>query len=143
MNHKRYTLCSAAAALVLAALMSLPHTAYGQSRPKRTDVGAPATAFLWVGNSFFYYNNSMHNHVGNLARAADQVFVSSPALLEPKRKQNPHTEYSPHGVDVALFQRALDPDLPVAEGARHLRRPCEAWREAATFFSPTGRRSVS
>jgi hypothetical protein len=24
---------------------------------------------LWVGNSFFYYNNSMHNHFGQLARA--------------------------------------------------------------------------
>jgi glycosyltransferase involved in cell wall biosynthesis len=69
-----------------------------------------------------------------LARAADQVFVSSPALLEPKRRLNPHTAYSPHGVDVALFQRAVDPSLPVAEGAADLRHPVigffglmEAW----------------
>ncbi len=27
--------------------------------------GAPKSV-LWVGNSFFYYNNSMHGHVGNL-----------------------------------------------------------------------------
>jgi hypothetical protein len=27
-------------------------------------------ALLWVGNSFFYYNNSMHGHVGNLLSAA-------------------------------------------------------------------------
>jgi hypothetical protein len=27
-------------------------------------------AMLWVGNSFFYYNNSMHGHVGNLLSAA-------------------------------------------------------------------------
>jgi hypothetical protein len=27
-------------------------------------------SLLWVGNSFFYYNNSMHGHVGQLLRAA-------------------------------------------------------------------------
>ncbi len=27
---------------------------------------------LWVGNSFFYYNNSMHGHVGRLLTAAGQ-----------------------------------------------------------------------
>ena len=26
---------------------------------------------LWVGNSFFYYNNSMHGHYNDLAKAAD------------------------------------------------------------------------
>jgi hypothetical protein len=34
---------------------------------------APATeikSLLWVGNSFFYYNNSMHGHVGQLLGAA-------------------------------------------------------------------------
>jgi len=39
------------------------------SRPAAT-VGPPKTA-LWVGNSFFYYNNSMHNEVGRLLRAAN------------------------------------------------------------------------
>jgi hypothetical protein len=29
----------------------------------------PPQSLLWVGNSFFYYNNSMHGHVGNLLRA--------------------------------------------------------------------------
>jgi len=53
--------------LLLAFAVDLP----AQSRPKRSDVGGQATSFLWVGNSFFYYNNSMHGHVGNLARAAD------------------------------------------------------------------------
>jgi hypothetical protein len=32
--------------------------------------GPPKTA-LWVGNSFFYYNNSMHGHVGSLLSAAN------------------------------------------------------------------------
>jgi len=55
--------------LVLAACVSV--TASAQTRPKRTDVGAAPTGILWVGNSFFYYNNSMHNHVSSLVRAAD------------------------------------------------------------------------
>ena len=34
-------------------------------RPKLTDAGvADPSSALWIGNSFFYYNNSMHNHVG-------------------------------------------------------------------------------
>jgi hypothetical protein len=43
-----------------------------QTRPKRTQLdGDPPRSIMWVGNSFFYYNNSMHNHFGGLARAAD------------------------------------------------------------------------
>lgn len=70
----------------------------------------------------------------DLARRAGQVFVSSPALLDGKRKLNPTSKYSPHGVDVALFERACDPQLEVAEGARSLGHPVvgffgaiEAW----------------
>jgi hypothetical protein len=57
----------------LAALLCLFVTGavQAQTLPKRTEVGGEARSFLWVGNSFFYYNNSMHGHVGNLARAAD------------------------------------------------------------------------
>jgi hypothetical protein len=46
--------------------------ALAQTKPKLTDVGieSPKTS-LYVGNSFFYYNNSMHGHVGAMARAAD------------------------------------------------------------------------
>lgn len=69
-----------------------------------------------------------------LARQADHVFVSSLALLEPKQALNPHTAYSPHGVDVELFQQALNPALPLADGVKHLRHPIigffgllEAW----------------
>jgi hypothetical protein len=43
-----------------------------QTKPQRTDVGAEAPrSFLWVGNSFFYYNNSMHGHFNALATAAE------------------------------------------------------------------------
>ncbi len=37
---------------------------------KRTDPGKPPAGLLWVGNSFFYYNNSMHGHFGRLAASA-------------------------------------------------------------------------
>src|SRR5437868_10545462 len=60
-------------ALSLAAwLIAGTTAALAQTKPQRNDVGGDAPrSFLWVGNSFFYYNNSMHNHVGALARAAD------------------------------------------------------------------------
>ena len=66
-SHKQWS-----AVLVLLLVTALSSDLLAQTKPKRSDVGGePASAFLWVGNSFFYYNNSMHNHVGNLARAAD------------------------------------------------------------------------
>ena len=53
-------------------LLSLSLAAVAQTKPKRTDSGAePPQSILWVGNSFFYYNNSMHNHVTRLIGAAD------------------------------------------------------------------------
>jgi len=58
-------------ALAVVVCMVVTGAAQAQTLPKRTEVGGEARSFLWVGNSFFYYNNSMHGHVGNLARAAD------------------------------------------------------------------------
>jgi hypothetical protein len=40
----------------------------GQTKPQRTEPGAEVRSLLWVGNSFFYYNNSMHSHVAALGR---------------------------------------------------------------------------
>ena len=55
--------------LCLSLLFSM---AAAQTRPQRTDFGgAPPQSILWVGNSFFYYNNSMHTHVLRLLAAAD------------------------------------------------------------------------
>ncbi len=43
-----------------------------QTKPSRTEVGGePPQSLMWVGNSFFYYNNSMHNHYGQIAREVD------------------------------------------------------------------------
>ena len=65
-----------AALLSLLWLISISSGPLAQSRPQRTEVGGEATAsILWVGNSFFYYNNSMHSHVGNLAKAASPAIA--------------------------------------------------------------------
>jgi hypothetical protein len=50
-----------AAALCLSFVFTI---ACAQTKPARTGFG-------WVGNSFFYYNNSMHTHVLRLIAAAD------------------------------------------------------------------------
>lgn len=53
-------------------LVLLSSLAAAQPRPARTDFGGePPQSILWVGNSFFYYNNSLHTHVLRLAAAAD------------------------------------------------------------------------
>jgi hypothetical protein len=66
------SLRKAASVLCLLALAPMCADLSAQTRPARTDVGAePVVSILWVGNSFFYYNNSMHGHYSELAKAAD------------------------------------------------------------------------
>jgi len=53
-------------------LTLFPSAGSAQTRLLRTELGAePVESVLWVGNSFFYYNNSMHSHVQQLVKAAD------------------------------------------------------------------------
>jgi glycosyltransferase involved in cell wall biosynthesis len=54
---------------------------------------------------------------------AGQVFVAPPAILDAKRSLNPHTEFSPHGVDAGLFGRARDPATRIPEAAMRLPHP--------------------
>jgi hypothetical protein len=49
-------------------LTSLTQPVAAKSLPPVQEV----KSMLWVGNSFFYYNNSMHGHVGQLLNAAGQ-----------------------------------------------------------------------
>jgi glycosyltransferase involved in cell wall biosynthesis len=70
----------------------------------------------------------------HLTNRADQVFVASSLMLQAKRRMKPSAVLAPHGVDVALFRTASDPQLPIAPAARNLRRPVigfygliEAW----------------
>jgi hypothetical protein len=59
----------AVAALVLSACSTTQ-----QSAPKAAVAEPEQTkAVLWVGNSFFYYNNSMHGHVGQLIRGSSMT----------------------------------------------------------------------
>jgi hypothetical protein len=58
---------------MLIALATTPVTA--QVNPKVTDAGVERPAsVIYIGNSFFYYNNSLHNHVTQLIRAADPSY---------------------------------------------------------------------
>lgn len=60
----------ASTAALLCALL-LPQSALqAQSRPKSAGSAPPPESILWMGNSFFYYNNSMHNHFGRLVASA-------------------------------------------------------------------------
>jgi hypothetical protein len=63
-------LLSCALGPVLIALATT--TATAQVKPNVMDAGVdrPVSA-IYIGNSFFYYNNSLHNHVTQLIRAAD------------------------------------------------------------------------
>lgn len=58
-----------------------------------------------------------------LTRRADLVFVASETLLEGKRRLNPESHVSPHGVDFAHFVRAQDPALAVPADIAALPRP--------------------
>ncbi|SEL09312.1 Glycosyltransferase involved in cell wall bisynthesis [Pseudoxanthomonas sp. GM95] len=58
-----------------------------------------------------------------LTRCADLVFVAPPTLLAGKQAANSNTLFSPHGVDVALFARAMDPATEVPEDAATLPGP--------------------
>jgi hypothetical protein len=60
------------AVVSLIVLLSLSSNLQAQTKLKRTDIGGgPPKSILWVGNSFFYYNNGMSNYLSNLLRAAD------------------------------------------------------------------------
>jgi hypothetical protein len=61
--RRLFTFC---AALWLAACAQTPPASPAATAASRT----PPQSMLWVGNSFFYYNNSMHGHVGSLLRAS-------------------------------------------------------------------------
>jgi len=64
--------------LALAGWIATVPAALAQTKPAVTSLGPdfPKTE-IFIGNSFFYYNNSMHSHVLALQRAAD-----------PERKQD-------------------------------------------------------
>ena len=60
------------AVLMAGAALVLSACATTQPEVKKAALPRPeeTKAVLWVGNSFFYYNNSMHGHVGQLIRGS-------------------------------------------------------------------------
>lgn len=67
--------------IAIAALMAVTfdvHSSWAQTKPKITTLGPdfPKTE-IFIGNSFFYFNNSMHSHVLAMIRAADPANRSS------------------------------------------------------------------
>jgi hypothetical protein len=56
--------------VAFAALLAMAMPAAAQMRPEIRQLEAPPSSALYIGNSFFYYNNSLHGHVANLQRAA-------------------------------------------------------------------------
>ena len=69
-HHRNGPLASLLFSLLLAFLWSGDLLA--QTKPKVLELGMENPAsILYIGNSFFYYNNSLHNHVGQLRKAAD------------------------------------------------------------------------
>ena len=58
-----------------------------------------------------------------LLAKVDACFAINHALADAKRAQNPHTYVSPHGVDHAVFARALDPATAIPADVAALPRP--------------------
>jgi hypothetical protein len=55
--------------LILFALLTA-NPLFAQTKPKVLDPGPePVASAIYIGNSFYYYNNSLHGHVGQLAAA--------------------------------------------------------------------------
>ena len=68
-------------------------------------------AVLWVGNSFFYYNNSMHGHVGQLINAStmpDKTGLRNVSVTISGSGMNWHdieSHFKPNGVGSYSFDR--------------------------------------
>jgi hypothetical protein len=69
----------AAALCMTASLFANP--VHAETRPKHIAPEKAPASILWVGNSFFYYNNSMHNHYGQLVRAAGEKSRSTSSTI--------------------------------------------------------------
>lgn len=86
--------------VLLLALLTPQHAVQAQTKPKRLDLGQTPESVLWVGNSFFYYNNSMHNHFGRLVSSAGS----------DSRVRNTSVTISGSGLDWHDMDSLLRPD---------------------------------
>lgn len=58
---------------LIALAFTIPVEAQVKPKVMESGVDRPASA-IYIGNSFFYYNNSLHNHVAQFIRAADPAY---------------------------------------------------------------------
>ncbi len=59
----------------------------------------------------------------DLLKKADVVFTVSENLYEKKRKINPNTYLSPHGVDVQHFRTAIEEETQIPEDIESIQKP--------------------
>jgi len=71
MNWMRHITRPAVLLLLSLGLAACGTTGQAPAEPPAKQAAAPGQirSMLWVGNSFFYYNNSMHGHLGQLLMA--------------------------------------------------------------------------
>ena len=69
MTHSLFARWASMAAL-LGGLLLGTQALHAQTAPQTKSLGLTPESILWVGNSFFYYNNSLHNHFGKLVSSA-------------------------------------------------------------------------
>lgn len=86
---------------VLAVLLACG-AAFAQTKPKVTDLGAAPSSVLYIGNSFFYYNNSLHNHVSRIASSAP-----APARLRSVSVTISGSGFDWHDVDTQFRPNAV------------------------------------
>lgn len=58
---------------LLALSLTVCGPAAAQMKPEVTEIGVKPRSFLFVGNSFYYYNNSMHSGFLTFVRAGDKA----------------------------------------------------------------------
>ncbi len=58
-----------ARSIVITALLSMS-AAFAQTKPKVQSIEPPPSSAIYIGNSFYYYNNSLHGHVTQLLGSA-------------------------------------------------------------------------
>jgi hypothetical protein len=64
------------ASILLFCSVAVSSSALAQTRPAvKPNVAAPSTSEIYIGNSFFYYNNSLHGHVRNMLLEGDPMLA--------------------------------------------------------------------
>lgn len=79
--------------------------------------------YLGMGEALSVYYCDNHGEDAELLSQVDAVFAATHDLADAKRERNPSTFVAPHGVDHAMFARALDPEIKIPAELAALRYP--------------------